>query len=81
MDVRGRPCLAPYDASYYLYFVLPPGLRARSGKRLYVEVEYYGDRYGQFRLQYVSHDPAATLDGLYKNAVQRWTFSRSRITA
>ena len=73
VDVRGRPCLAPDESSYYLYFVLPRGLVARTQASLFVEVEYYGDRFGQFRLQYVSHDKAATLDGLYKNADQRWS--------
>ena len=73
VDVRGRPCLAPDESSYYLYFSLPRGLLARTGASLFVDVEYYGDRFGQFRLQYVSHDRAATLDGLYKNAVQRWS--------
>ena len=71
--VQGRPCLTPDEASYYLYFVLPAELRGRAQGALFVDVEYYGDRFGQFRLQYVSHDRAATLEGLYKNAAQRWS--------
>lgn len=73
VDVHGRPCLTPDETSYYLYFVLPAELLARTGTALFVEVDYYGDRFGQFRLQYVSHDRAATLDGLYKSAEQRWS--------
>ena len=51
----------------------PPSSWPGPGAGLFVDVEYYGDRFGQFRLQYVSHDRAATLDGLYKNAEQRWS--------
>jgi MoaA/NifB/PqqE/SkfB family radical SAM enzyme len=73
----GRPCLAPDPRSYYLYFVLPPGLRSEAAGGLHVEVEYYGDRHGQFRLQYASRDRAAAFDGLYKEATQLWSGERS----
>jgi radical SAM protein with 4Fe4S-binding SPASM domain len=71
--VQGRPCLAPDDASYYLYFVLPPEFLARARQGLWVEVEYYGDRFAQFRVQYASADRAAEFEGLYKPAEQRWS--------
>jgi MoaA/NifB/PqqE/SkfB family radical SAM enzyme len=71
--VQGRACLTPDESSYYLYFVLPPALRARAPDRLFVEVEYYGDRFGQFRLQYASRHREEAWDGLYKDAVQRWS--------
>ncbi|HEV7500875.1 MAG TPA: hypothetical protein VGQ33_12765, partial [Vicinamibacteria bacterium] len=70
--VQGRPCLSPDDRSYYLYFVLPPELRARARSGLWLDVEYLGDRFGQFRVQYASTDRAAEHDGLYKSAAQRW---------
>ena len=70
--VQGRPCLSPDDRSYYLYFVLPPELRARARAGLWLDVEYLGDRFGQFRVQYGSTDHAAEHDGLYKSAEQRW---------
>ena len=73
VDVRGRSCLTPDETSYYLYFVLPAELLARAAATLFVDVEYYGDRFGEFRLQYVSHDRACTLDGRYKDGVQLWT--------
>jgi MoaA/NifB/PqqE/SkfB family radical SAM enzyme len=71
--VKGRPCLTPDESSYYLYFVLPRSLLARAGERLFVEVEYYGDRHGQFRLQYSSLDRQGPWDGLYRDAPQRWS--------
>jgi MoaA/NifB/PqqE/SkfB family radical SAM enzyme len=70
--VQGRPCLSPDDRSYYLYFVLPPELRARARAGLWLDVEYLGDRFGQFRVQYASTDRAAEFEGLYKSAEQRW---------
>src|SRR6185295_19557632 len=70
--VQGRPCLAPDERSHYLYFQLPPAFRARASEGLWVEVEYFGDRFAQFRVQYASTDGAAEHDGLYKAAEQRW---------
>jgi len=70
--VQGRPCLSPDERSYYLYFVLPPELAARARAGLWLEVEYLGDRFGQFRVQYASSDRAAEHEGLYKAAEQRW---------
>jgi len=69
---QGRPCLSPDDRSYYLYFVLPPDLRARAKSGLWLDVEYLGERYGEFRVQYASTDGAADHGGLYKSAEQRW---------
>jgi len=71
-EVQGRPCLRPDESSYYLYFVVPPPFRAKATRGLWVEIEYFGDTYGQFRVQYASTDPAAEERGLYKAAEQRW---------
>jgi len=71
VTVRGRPCLTPDERSYYLYFVLPPGLRVPGS--LWLEVEYHGDRHAEFRVQYASRDASAPVDGLYKPAEQRWS--------
>jgi radical SAM protein with 4Fe4S-binding SPASM domain len=70
--VQGRPCLAPDEQSHYLYFQLPAALRARATAGLFVEVEYFGDRFAQFRVQYASTDAAAEHGGLYKAAAQHW---------
>jgi MoaA/NifB/PqqE/SkfB family radical SAM enzyme len=70
--VQGRSCLRPTESSYYLYFTLPEGFRARANAGLWVEVEYFGPQFGEFRLQYVSRDSAQPWDGLYKPAEQRW---------
>ncbi len=51
---------------------LPDGFKRRATAGLFVEVEYWGAQYGEFRLQYVSSDRAATEQGLYKAAEQRW---------
>lgn len=70
--VGGRTCLRPTEASYYLYSVLPEAFRRRAAGGLWVEVEYFGERHGEFRLQYASTDRAEAWDGLYKAAEQRW---------
>ena len=70
--VQGRACLRPTPSSYYLYAVLPEAFRRRAGGGLWVEVEYFGPHYGEFRLQYASADRAGPWDGLYKAAEQRW---------
>jgi MoaA/NifB/PqqE/SkfB family radical SAM enzyme len=71
--VQGRHCLTPDESSHYLYFVLPQRFRDRARRGLWLEVEYFGDRYGRFRIQYVSTDRTAGVDGLYKPAEQRWS--------
>jgi MoaA/NifB/PqqE/SkfB family radical SAM enzyme len=70
--VQGRPCLRPVESSYYLYFVLPAAARRRTLAPVWVEVEYFGPQYGEFRLQYASTDRGEPWDGLYKMAEQRW---------
>ncbi|HLA78231.1 MAG TPA: radical SAM protein [Vicinamibacteria bacterium] len=70
--VQGRACLAPDDASHYLYFVVPQEFRSRARAGLWLEVEYFGARYAEFRVQYASSDGAAPLEGLYKPAEQLW---------
>jgi radical SAM protein with 4Fe4S-binding SPASM domain len=70
--VQGRPCVRPTEAAYHLYCVLPEAFRKRATRGLWVEVEYHGSRYGEFRLQYASSDAAHPWDGLYKAAEQRW---------
>jgi radical SAM protein with 4Fe4S-binding SPASM domain len=70
---QGRACLTPADSSYYLYFSLPAGFRRRARAGLWVEVEYPGERYGEFRLQYASAAEGNGSDGLYHAAEQRWT--------
>jgi radical SAM protein with 4Fe4S-binding SPASM domain len=71
-SVQGRPCLRPDQSSYYLYFVLPPAFLSRATRGLWLDVGYFGDRYAQFRVQYVSRDRTAPLDGLYQPAEQLW---------
>ena len=71
----GRPCLAPDESSHYLYFTLPAELLARVAERgqgVWLDVEYFGDRYGLFRVHYASTDRSAPVEGLYKPAEQRW---------
>ena len=70
--VQGRSCLRPTESSYYLYCALPEAFRRRAAAGLWVEVEYHGPHYGEFRLQYASSDRAQPWDGLYKAAEQRW---------
>ncbi|HYN03405.1 MAG TPA: hypothetical protein VE359_13235, partial [Vicinamibacteria bacterium] len=50
--VQGRTCLRPNESSYYLYCALPEAYRRRAAAGLWVEVEYHGPHYGEFRLQY-----------------------------
>jgi radical SAM protein with 4Fe4S-binding SPASM domain len=70
--VQGRSCLRPAESSYYLYGALPPAFRGRAAGGLWVEAEYFGSRYGEFRLQYASTDRREAWDGLYKTAEQLW---------
>ena len=70
--VQGRACLRPTASSYYLYCALPEAFRRRARAGIWVEVEYFGPHYGEFRLQYASTDRAEAVDGLYKAAEQRW---------
>ncbi len=70
--VQGRACLRPVESSYYLYFVLPPAVRRRAAAPIWVEVEYFGAHYGEFRVQYASTDRGEPWDGVYKMAEQRW---------
>ena len=72
VTIAGRSCLRPTESAYYLYAALPDSFRRRAGGGLWVEVEYYGGQYGEFRLQYASTDRSATEQGLYKAAAQRW---------
>jgi MoaA/NifB/PqqE/SkfB family radical SAM enzyme len=74
--VQGRPCLTPSESSHYLYFVLPPEFLAHAraaGHGLWLDVEYHGDRFAQFRIQYAASDRNQPHDGLYIPAEQRWT--------
>ncbi len=72
VERQGRSCLAPDETSYYVYFSLPEGFRRRVSSGLWVEIEYYGSRYGNFRLQYASTLHDSPVDGLYRAAEQRW---------
>jgi len=65
-------CLTPNESSHYLYFVLPADFRAGATGGLWLEIEYYGERWAEFRVQYVSTDRSAPPEGLYKPAEQRW---------
>ncbi len=70
--VQGRPCLRPTESSYYLYFTLPAAFRQRASAGLWVEVEYFGAQFGEFRVQYASRDQVQPWEGLYAPAAQRW---------
>ena len=70
--VQGRPCLSPDEKSHYLYFVLPAEFLARAGGGVWLDLEYFGDRFAPFRVQYASRDQGADVSGLYKPAEQRW---------
>jgi len=75
VSAGGRPCLAPDESSHYLYFTLPAEFLARAVDRdrgIWLDVEYFGDRHGLFRVHYSSTDRRAPVDGLYKPAEQRW---------
>jgi len=70
--VGGRPCLAPSESSHYVYFTLPTDELVEAPNGIWLEVEYYGSRYAEFRVQYASKDHTAEFGGLYKAAEQRW---------
>jgi radical SAM protein with 4Fe4S-binding SPASM domain len=68
----GQTAATPDRWSQYMYFVVAPVFRETISKRLVIEVEYFGDGYGTFRLQYSSTDGTAPYEGLYKEAKQLW---------
>ncbi len=70
--LQGASYLTPDDSSYYLYFVLPEEFRARAKDGLWLAVDYLGERWGEFRVQYASRDGAEPHAGLYKAAEQRY---------
>jgi len=71
-SVDGRACLTPDESSYYLYFVVPESFRARAKKGLWLTVDYLGERWAEFRVQYASTDRTQPHEGLYKPAQQRY---------
>ena len=60
--------------------MIPKAVRTRARRGLWLDVSYFGDRHAQFRVQYVSEDRTAPLDGLYQPAEQRWndSFAKSQ---
>ena len=56
VTIQGRPCLTPNETSYYLYVTVPPEVLARAPEAIWLDVEYFGERYGEFRVQYASRD-------------------------
>jgi MoaA/NifB/PqqE/SkfB family radical SAM enzyme len=72
VSVQGRDCLTPDEKSHYLYFALPAAFLAKAQGGLWLEIEYFGERYAEFRVQYASSDRSAPFEGLYKPAEQRF---------
>ncbi len=66
------PCVTPGPDCNYIYFVLPEGFRTRARDGLWLTIEYSGESYAPFRIQYASRDRRAPHEGLYKPAAQRW---------
>jgi MoaA/NifB/PqqE/SkfB family radical SAM enzyme len=52
--------------------VLPDAFRARATGGLWLTVEYLGEGYAPFQIQYASIDRGAPHDGVYKRAGQFW---------
>jgi len=73
VERQGLTAATPDRHSQYLYFVVAPDLREKLAQRLVVEVDYLGQSFGTFRLQYSSTDSAAPYDGRYKEAEQLWS--------
>jgi radical SAM protein with 4Fe4S-binding SPASM domain len=72
VERQGQISVTPDRRSQYLYFTLAPELREKLAERLVIEIDYFGTRFGTFRLQYSSKDPSAPYDGVYKEADQFW---------
>jgi radical SAM protein with 4Fe4S-binding SPASM domain len=72
VDRGGRAAVTPDAWSQYLYFRLDEATRNRLGERAVIEIDYFGNEFATFRLQYVSKDRQAPYEGLYKEAHQRW---------
>ncbi len=74
VEVEGRHCVTPARSSHYLYFVLPEAWRRQlsGGEDLFLEVDYVGDAYGRFRVQYAAVEGVPPEGGLYQPADQLW---------
>ncbi|MGC8640199.1 MAG: DUF5010 domain-containing protein [Isosphaeraceae bacterium] len=55
----------------YIYFQIDDGFKWDRSMDVTVDVEYVDGSGGGFGIQYDSHDPAATLDGAYKDCAKR----------
>jgi MoaA/NifB/PqqE/SkfB family radical SAM enzyme len=74
--VDGTPSLAPGlkagESCRYIYFAVPESFRRVASDGLWVTVEYFGQAYAPFWIQYVSTDLGAPHEGVYKPALQFW---------
>jgi len=73
--VDGSPCIAAgrqADGAHFLYFTIPDAFRERATNGLHVTIEYFGQGYAPFWVQYASTDHGAPHDGLYKPALEFW---------
>jgi MoaA/NifB/PqqE/SkfB family radical SAM enzyme len=66
------PGLGAGENCHYVYFALPEPFRRGASDGLWVTVEYFGQAYAPFWLQYASRDRGAPHDGVYKPALQFW---------
>jgi MoaA/NifB/PqqE/SkfB family radical SAM enzyme len=72
--VDGSSCLSPgrEPGAHFLYFTIPDAFRARATSGLWVTIEYFGQGYSPFWVQYASTDHGAPHDGVYKPALELW---------
>jgi MoaA/NifB/PqqE/SkfB family radical SAM enzyme len=73
--VDGSPCLSAgrqADGAHFIYFTIPDAFRERAAAGLWVTIEYFGQGYAPFWVQYASTDHGAPHDGVYKPAFEFW---------
>ena len=70
----GVPCrksLQGKESGRYIYFQIDDSFKWTRSMNATAAVDYYDGNAGSFVVQYDSHDPAATLDGAYKDCAEQ----------
>ncbi len=73
-SAAGVPCRQSRqgtEAGRYIYFQIDDSFKWTRTMDVTVAVDYYDGDSGSFTVQYDSHDPAATLDGAYKDCAKQ----------
>ena len=68
VEIGGVVCrrLVPVQGAAYFYFAVDPELKTNGLSRVFIELDYYDEKYIPLDLDYDSTDSSATMEGRYK---------------